>query len=392
MYKVSKILLRNILNSAGLYSIEAEVVLESGETGVASAPMAIKGGSREQIITKEIYKKISFYNEQIQILIGNYQNQSVWDEKLKKYIVIWGTDITLSLSLAFARAVAMKLRLHLTDYMQILGNIRKIEKRKVYLIPIFSGGVHCKGEFQSIQQIMFAIDSYDFKDTLYEILEFYENLERKISESGWLTGYSASSGFIVKELSVNEQLSLLMEEIQKSEFCNHLSVALDVASEHLKNKNGYRFYGENLTNEKMEETLIKFTENYPITYLEDPFSYEDREHWVSLRNRIKEDCHIFSDDLTATQVQYIDRDCADGAIIKMKQVGTLTATLEMSEKLKEHGMIRCVSHRSYETEDTFMCDLGVATNAEYMKIGGPRRGDRVSKYNQLLRIFSRGEI
>lgn len=287
MYKVNKILLRNILNSGGLYSIEAEVVLESGEVGIASAAVAIKGGVREQIITKEICKKIGFYNGQIQILIGNYQNQSAWDEKLKKYIVIWGTDITLSLSLAFARAAARKSHLYLTDYIQMLGNIRKLEKRKIYLVPVFSGGIHCKGESQSIQQIMFAVDSYEFKDTLYEILDLYGNLERKISEFGWLTGYSASSGFMVKDLTVNEQLSLLTEEIQKSEFCNHLAIALDVASEHLRNKSGYRFYGRNLTKEKMEETLIKFVENYPITYLEDPFSYEDREHWVSLRNRVK---------------------------------------------------------------------------------------------------------
>ena len=303
-------------------------------------------------------------------------------------LAVWGTDITLSLSLAFARAVALRTEGNLTKYLQKLSSNTILNRRKKYLIPVFSGGVHDKGLPKSIQQIMFVIDSDDFQTTVDEILDFYGGLERTMITSGWLSGYSSSSGFMTNGLTVEMQLDVLTDAIQKSIYSDHISIALDVAAEHLKCNEGYRFYGKQLTADKMKTTLSQFAMKYPISYIEDPFDSNDREYWLLLREEIGNKCAIFADDFTATQAQFMDSEIADGVIIKMKQAGTLYETLKAVERTKQSDLMKCVSHRSYETEDSFMCDLGVAVNAEYMKIGGPRRGDRVSKYNQLLRIFS----
>lgn len=388
MFEVKWLCVRNILNSMGLYSIEAEVHLKTGEIGIASAAVAIRGGKREKLVTAEIHKKISDYNSRIQILRGEVLNQEEWDEKLERYMTIWGADITLSLSLAFARAAALNMGESLTNYLQKLCHNTILNKRKKYLIPVFSGGVHNKGVPESIQQIMFEIDSKEFQVTVDEILEFYSDIERRIIDSGWLRGYSSSSGFMTENLTVEMQLDILTDTIQRSVYADHICIALDVAAEHLKSDGGYRFYGEQLTAEQMQKRLIRFTKNYPISYIEDPFDSLDRKYWLMIREELKDTCAIFADDFTATQTQYMDSEIADGIIIKMKQAGTLSETLRTIERTKTSSMMKCVSHRSYETEDNFMCDLGVAINAEYMKIGGPRRGDRVSKYNQLLRIFS----
>lgn len=389
MIEIDRLHLRAILNSAGLFSVEAEVGLKSGEIGVAAAASAIRSGHREKMVTANIRKQIEAYNEQIQVLKGPVQGQDSWDEMLRQHIDQWGADITLSLSLAFARAAANHTHMSLVEYIRMQIGIEQINWKKAYLVPVFSGGIHDRGIPQSMQQIMFAIASDDFNTAIDEILQLYGNIEEHLLMKGVMAGYSASSGFMVTDMALEQQLSLLTEEIQKMPFVDRVSIALDVAAEHLKAGDAYRFYGRNLDAGQLENYLAELAEKYPIRYVEDPFEYGHRENWISLKKRLDGKCRIFADDATATQTQYIDTEIAGGTIIKMKQVGSLSDTLSMIHTIRELGMMQCVSHRSCETEDCFMCDLGIAANAEYMKIGGPRRGDRVEKYNQLLRLFER---
>ena len=121
--------------------------------------------------------------------------------------------------------------------------------------------------------------------------------------------------------------------------------------------------------------------------MEDPFDSNDIQQWKKIQQNIQENVKIYGDDLSATQKQYLDNQIASGEVVKMNQVGTLSKTLETVKCLKKLGMEICVSHRSYETEDTFLCDLAVTIGAQYIKIGGPRRGDRIAKYNQLYRLY-----
>ena len=389
MIEIDRLHLRAILNSAGLFSVEAEIGLKSGETGIAAAASAIRRGRREKMVTANIRQQIEEYNKQIQVLKGPVRGQESWDDMLRQHIAQWGADITLSLSLAFARAVANHTHMSLMEYIRMQIGIEQINWNKTYLVPVFSGGIHERGIPQSMQQIMFTVESDDFSAATDEILQLYGKIEEHLLLNGAMDGYSASSGFLVTDMALEQQLSLLTEEIQRMPFANRVSIAFDVAAEHLKVGDAYRFYGWNLNAGQLENRLVELAGKYPIHYIEDPFEYGHRENWISLKKRLDGKCHIFADDATATQTQYIDTEIAGGTIIKMKQVGSLSDTLNMVHMIRKLGMMQCVSHRSYETEDCFMCDLGVAVNAEYMKIGGPRRGDRVGNYNQLLRLFER---
>ena len=184
-----------------------------------------------------------------------------------------------------------------------------------------------------------------------------------------------------------EKLEYLCEMISKQGLENKAFIAIDVAAEHLKKERGYLFEGQIIESDRFREILENYIKHYPIIFMEDPFDSNDIQQWKKIQQNIQENVKIYGDDLSATQKQYLDNQIASGEVVKMNQVGTLSKTLETVKCLKKLGMEICVSHRSYETEDTFLCDLAVAIGAQYIKIGGPRRGDRIAKYNQLYRLY-----
>lgn len=384
-------MVRGILNSSGDDTFEVDVFLDGGIRGRASAPSAIAAGRRENATTMHIYENLEYYKCQAQSLIGFTGNQFEWDFELNKKLNEWGTDLVLSLSLAFARAAAKNNRMRIVDYISECGEITRTEPEFSPLIPIFSGGIHDLSCGGSMQQIMLAISGVPFESAVRIIKETYSNFEKTLIKRDLLKGYSASSGFLVSGMTADDEFALLSEYISKSIYMNHLSIAIDIAAEHLKVPEGYMFYHNLYSADEMEKLLLKYLTSYPISYIEDPFDFVDYTNWESLHKKISSLTCIVSDDLSATQAQYLDISIMDCVIVKMKQVGTLSGTIDLIKKAKKDNLKICISHRSTETEDTFMCDLGVATNANYMKIGGPRRGDRVEKYNRLLRILANEE-
>lgn len=387
MNKVKHISVRPILNSCGGDSLETSITLENGSCGVASAASAILAGRRENPTTRDIKAALAFYSSQIQDLVDAAYTQREWDDELYSRISVWGTDLVLSLSLAFARAVAADQGKFLVDYISECSGIPQKSKRFTPLIPIFSGGVHAPSLGGSVQQIMLAVSGFPFEDAVDIIRRFYFSFERRLMEGAYFAGYSASSGFLVRDLSIEDELSMLSEAITKSELREHLSIAIDVAAEHLRTPDGYQFYHDILSIDELEGMLLRFAQTYPISYIEDPFDSADITSWASLHDRLPKGTAVISDDLSATQTHYLNPSVSDGVIVKMKQVGTLSATLDLIRLARVANMKICVSHRSIETVDTFMCDLGVASNADYMKIGGPRSGERVAKYNRLMKIL-----
>lgn len=377
-----------ILNSIGNFAIEVEIELNSGAFGIASAPSAIKCGRRERKTTALIKDQISIHNKQVQRLVGFSGSQKQWDNLLMSHVDSWGTDLTLSLSLAFARAVAKEEHFSLTNYISQISCTKKEQSLFCPLIPIFSGGVHAIEFDGSMQQIMISLQGLPFLEAVCIIREFYFSFYKTISQSHYFQGYSASSGFLTRGLGVEDEFDILSEAIEKSPFSSHISIAIDVAAEHLKKNDGYMFYNKTISAKELESCIQKYVKSYPISYVEDPFDSDDFNNWKSLYMKTRKTVDVFLDDFCATQVRYLDPTVANGVIVKLKQVGTLSDAIELIKKARELNMKICVSHRSIETEDTFMCDLGIAANAEYMKIGGPRSGDRVSKYNRLLRILT----
>lgn len=382
MNNISRIGIRKILNSNGDFAYEAEVELEGTANGTASSPAAIVPGRREKHTTAKSYP-----HEVIESLIQTAQTQSTLDQYLTQHIDELGADISLAVSLAFARASSTLQNTSLVEYIRNLFNFLKCDRHIAPLIPIFSGGIHDYDLGGSMQQIMLKIDGLDFGTAVIVICKIYSEIEEMLTQRKAIKGLAASSGFLVNDFSIEEEFAFLTDIINASEVREHLSIAVDVAAEHLKTDSGYQFYNKLYTADEFEELLYSYCTRYPITYIEDPFDCSDVKNWISLHTRLKNTAEIISDDYTATQIEFFDDVIADGFIIKMKQVGTLSGTLDIVSKIYTEKLKTCVSHRSCETEDTFMCDLAVAVNADYMKIGGPRRGDRVEKYNRLIRLY-----
>lgn len=384
MIKIKKIKFRNILNSAGNIALEIEILTDKNISEKASTPSAIVPGRREVVATsdfenkdlKELVEKIS----NIEI-----ENQKIFDKILEGYIDKLGANICLALSLAFARVSAKNEKKSLVQYIseQANYNVKKISP--IPLITVFSGGIHDKSIKGSMQNIMLSVDIHPFSNAVKAIVEIYTDIESQPKEQNVLKGYGNSSGMIVEKMTTNEKIDVIENTIKKLNYEKDVSIAIDVAAEHFYENGNYVYEGELIKPEQLNETLREYVQNHNITYVEDPFHFRD-EKWWKIFKQENPNILVVGDDLFATQDKYIDSRLANGIVIKMNQVGTLTGSINAFQKARSEKMITCVSHRSIETEDTFMCDLAVALNAEYIKIGGPRRGDRVTKYNQLLRL------
>ena len=382
MIKIEKIKFRNILNSAGNIALEVEITTDKNISEKASIPSAIIQGKREVFATNNL--KNRDLNELLKKICNTeIQDQKMFDSILNEYIDELGVNICLSLSLAFARVSAKNEQSSLVQYICKQANYKMKKISPTPLVAIFSGGVHNKKD--SIQNIMLCVDIHPFSNAVKAIVEIYTDIESQLKEQNVLKGYGNSSGMIVEKMTTNEKIDVIENTIKKLNYEKDVSIAIDVAAEHFYENGNYVYEGELIKPEQLNETLREYVQNHNITYVEDPFHFRD-EKWWKIFKQENPNILVVGDDLFATQDKYIDSRLANGIVIKMNQVGTLTGSINAFQKARSEKMITCVSHRSIETEDTFMCDLAIALNAEYIKIGGPRRGDRVAKYNQLLRL------
>lgn len=381
---IKQIKFRNILNSNGDRAIEVEMKSNNEITGIASAASAIISGKREK---KELRTLDNKYIDDLinEIYCTNFLNQKQFDDILKKYINNVGTSICLTLSLSFARIMAQEQKILLIEYITKLTEYTNKKIMPNLLIAIFAGGVHSSLNYGSIQNIMISVNKKLFSEALKIVLEVYTYIESELKKKNVLKGYSSSSGMIVENMANTEKFEMLTNTIKKLNYNNEVTIGIDVAAEHFYKNEKYNYEGDNLSSNQMNKIIQEYINKYNITYIEDPFDSDDINAWIKLKkdnpNKI-----IVGDDLTATQEKYINSNLANGIVIKLNQVGTLTDTINAIKKARTEKIKICVSHRSIETEDTFMCDLAVALDADYIKIGGPRRGDRIAKYNRLLRL------
>jgi enolase len=220
------------------------------------------------------------------------------------------------------------------------------------------------------------------------IMKAYSGIELALRTRGLLTGYAASSGMTILATDLAVPLDLATDVLDRLGLSDSLSLAIDVAAEHLWQAGGYCVGDAIVDADGLAAILDELLRKYPITFVEDPFVAAHATSWSALRRRHAGRAEVIGDDLYATNVAYLDPALADGILLKMNQVGTVTATLCAASEASRLGMRCCVSHRSLETEDTAVCDLAVAIGANWIKIGGPRRGDRTAKYNQMLRLES----
>ena len=408
MSAIVSIRAREILDSRGNPTLEAEVALESGAFGRAAVPSGASTGEREAIelrdgdpkryLGKGVLTAVQNVNEAIAAeLVG----QDAFDQVAidRAMIALDGTpnkerlgaNAILGVSLATARAAAMEAGLPLFRY---LGGPHAT-LLPVPLMNILNGGAHAANNVD-IQEFMIAPVGFDnYNDALRAGVEIFHSLKKVLSKQKKSTSVGDEGGF-APDLASNEQaVEVILEAIDKAgyEAGKDIVLALDAAASEWWRDGAYVFHkssGERRTSSEMVAFWKEWVQRYPIVSIEDGLDENDWEGWVELTRAIGDRVQLVGDDLFVTNTRDlrkgIEMGAANAILIKVNQIGTLTETLEAIELARRNRYRYIISHRSGETEDAFIADLAVATRAGQIKTGSASRSDRVAKYNQLLRI------
>ncbi len=387
---IETITVRTILNSQGGRSLEANLRLKDGSTGFGAAARAIIPGRRERDLTASAslgsQKDAPNIVELRDYLKGrSFETQREFDALFSEggRFVKVGADIALALSLAYCRAQARACGRSLKDQLVGLSDLEPGMPHPI--VNIFSGGEH--GGHISYQQLMIIPRHARIHDDVETALRVYGEIEQSVTSRGMVEGYSASSGMLTTSSDLRELFDIIANTVERLGLSEHVALGTDVAAEHLERGDGtYNVGSEILTSDELAAFHRQLLDDYNFCFYEDPFGPDDVESWRALTEYASPKTMIVGDDLFATNVKNIDPGLASGILLKMNQVGTVTGTLDAAVAARKAGMRLCVSHRSKETEDTAMVDLAVAVGADLIKVGGPRRGDRIAKYNQLMRL------
>lgn len=417
--KITDVHAREVLDSRGNPTVETEVTVQTVTTGKhtkgrASVPSGASTGQFEAVELRDgepryfglgVQKAVKHVNDKInKILIGkNALNQVEIDRCL---IAEDGTDdkinlganAMLSVSLATARAAAEAMELPLYQY---LGGTNA-KRMPVPMMNILNGGRHADNTVDFQEFMVMPVGAKEWNEALRMCAEVYHNLKKICEEKGLSTAVGDEGGFAPDLPDTFAVLELIMEAVKASGYVpgEDFKIALDAAASELYNEKTemYHFPGESKlkgeevvrnTKEMINyyETLI---EKFPIISIEDGLAEEDWDGWQELTERIGERVQLVGDDLFVTNTKRLDLGIKLGAanaiLVKVNQIGTLTEAMEAIELAHKNGYHAVISHRSGETEDTFIADLAVAVNAGQIKTGAPCRGERTAKYNQLLRI------
>ena len=417
--KITDVHAREVLDSRGNPTVETEVTVQTVTTGKhtkgrASVPSGASTGQFEAVELRDgepryfglgVQKAVKHVNDKInKILIGkNALNQVEIDRCL---IAEDGTDdkinlganAMLSVSLATARAAAEAMELPLYQY---LGGTNA-KRMPVPMMNILNGGRHADNTVDFQEFMVMPVGAKEWNEALRMCAEVYHNLKKICEEKGLSTAVGDEGGFAPDLPDTFAVLELIIEAVKASGYVpgEDFKIALDAAASELYNEKTemYHFPGESKlkgeevvrnTKEMINyyETLI---EKFPIISIEDGLAEEDWDGWQELTERIGERVQLVGDDLFVTNTKRLDLGIKLGAanaiLVKVNQIGTLTEAMEAIELAHKNGYRAVISHRSGETEDTFIADLAVAVNAGQIKTGAPCRGERTAKYNQLLRI------
>ena len=398
---------REILDSRGNPTVEVEVHLESGAIGRAAVPSGASTGVHEAVELRDddperyggkgVLKAVDNVNGDIAEELWGFDasDQVLVDEYL---IELDGTpnkgrlgaNAILGVSLAAAKAAAMTVGLPLYRY---IGGV-SARTLPVPMMNILNGGKHAQ-DGPDLQEFMaMPVGAPSFAEALRWGAETYHALKKVLKAKGYSTGVGDEGGFAPSLKSNEEAVELIIEAVQKAGYepGKDIFVALDPAASEVYEDGKYvlKKEGRTLSGEEMIDFYQAWVEKYPIISIEDGLAEDDWDNWVLMQQRLGDKIQIVGDDLLVTNVERlrvgIERKAANSILIKLNQIGTLTETLAAIEMAKRAGWTAVVSHRSGETEDTTIADLVVATNAGQIKTGAPARSDRVSKFNQLLRI------
>ena len=401
--KIKNIIAREILDSRGNPTVEADVILENGIIGRASVPSGASTGSKEAIelrdnekryLGKGVQKAISNINGPIRkSLIGKDSfNQQEIDEIMIKLDGTpnksnMGANAILAVSIANLKASAKAQKTSLFKY------IETGTKLPTPMINIINGGAHANNKLD-FQEFMIIPKFATMKERIQAASEIFHTLKEILKSKHLNTSVGDEGGFAPDLKSNEEALKLIIKAIKKADYLpgENIFLALDIAASELVKGKKYILEAEDkkLTSKELIKYYKKLVKKYPIISLEDPLAEDDWEGFKLLTDQLGDKIQIVGDDLFVTNKKYlkqgIDKNIANAILIKPNQIGTVTETLETINLAKSANYKTIISHRSGETEDTFIADLAVATNAGQIKTGSMSRGERICKYNRLLRI------
>lgn len=402
-----------ILDSRGNPTIQVEVILDGGYSGVASVPsgastgsfeaVELRDGDKSRYFGKGVQKAVENVNKKIakKIIGMNAYEQRKIDQELVKLDDTpnksnLGANSLLGVSLAVAKAASESLNMELYEY---IGGIQAKEL-PVPMMNILNGGKHSDNNI-SIQEFMIMpIGEITFQERLKRGVEVYHTLKKVLKEKGYSVGVGDEGGFAPDLENEEQALDLIIEAIKKAGYepGKDVVLALDIASTEMYDeaqkigKDGYYFWKTKQlkTKQEMIQYIIDLCEKYPIISIEDGLAEEDWESWKELTNKIGDKVQLVGDDLFVTNPKRlrngIEKNIANAILIKPNQIGTLSETLDTIYMAKSNGYKTVISHRSGETDDTTIADIAVGVNGGQIKTGAPCRIDRVAKYNRLLKI------
>ncbi len=409
--KIKNIKAREILDSRGNPTVSAEVVLESGHRGIASVPSGASTGRHEALELRDndpsrysgkgVLKAVENVN---QIIAPELAGRCVFEQMAIDRIMcaLDGTDnksrlganAVLAVSLAVAKAAAAYMNTPLYHYLGAPNS----NVLPVPMMNIINGGSHSDSPIAFQEFMIRPVGAQTFRDGLRMGAEVFHSLKGILKEKGLSTAVGDEGGFAPELKSTAEALELMMDAIEKAGYVpgKDVTLALDCASSEFYRDGIYDYSvfeghsGSKLDRDTQIRYLSYLVDNFPIDSIEDGMAEDDWEGWRLLTNELGGHCQLVGDDLFVTNINYLSKGiksgCANAILVKLNQIGTLTETLEAIAMAQRHGYKAVISHRSGETEDTFIADLAVATNSGQIKTGSLSRSERTAKYNRLLEI------
>ena len=401
---ITNMFARQVLDSRGFPTIEVEVYTESGAKGKAIVPSGASTGiyeahelrdeQKDCYLGKSVFKAVNHVNDLIQDHLLGYDvtNQRLIDEELIKLDGTQnksklGANAILGVSLACATCASNYYDMPLYQY---IGGCNA-HVLPIPMMNIINGGAHADNPLDFQEFMIVPVGAHSIQQAIEMGSTVFHHLKKILKNKGLNTSVGDEGGFAPMLEDNDEALKLIVEAIQNAGYKakDDICIALDVAASEFYHDGFYHMQGKNYTSSELVTYYQNLCSHYPIISIEDGLDQDDQEGWMALTKHLSS-IMLVGDDLFVTNKQRlqmgIDENIANAILIKVNQIGTLTETLDAIELAKQHQYKVIVSHRSGETEDTFIADLAVATNAGYIKTGSMSRSERIAKYNQLLRI------
>jgi enolase len=405
---ISQIRAREILDSRGNPTVEADVMLSSGIMGRAAVPsgastgeheaIELRDGDKSRYLGKGVLGAVKNVEEEIGPALAGHEitDQMGIDARMLELDGTpnksnLGANAMLAVSMAAARAGAMESQMPLWRYLG--GPLARV--MPVPMMNILNGGAHATNTVDFQEFMIVPVGAESFSDALRMGAEVFHSLKKVLVKRKLATGVGDEGGFAPDLKSDEEAITVILEAVEAAGFApgKDIALALDCAASELYKDGKYTFKKSGagtLSAEGMVELYSKWLQEYPIVSIEDGLAEDDWDGWARLTSAIGDRCQLVGDDLFVTNTERLARGIeagvANAILIKVNQIGTLSETLEAIEMARSAGYLSVISHRSGETEDTFIADLAVGTGAGQIKTGSASRTDRVAKYNQLLRI------